>query len=257
MKLINIKMEIIKYIFSDTSQCFGCNKIGLSDKFIGFKLLIQECICMDCRNENKVNKLMRCINCGESFLLDFTQLKLNDTIQGGIYAFMCCNNCLENVDENKSRLYRGALLNLDSNRSIGDAECCDGWEYDIDENESNIRILGEFKINITQKIKENIQKKIYNCKQFDKKKFNRIGNIKYENIINILKIQDNKCHKCNDKVLLYNYQPKCLYQFSIDRLNNNEPHDNSNIKISCYFCNCKDHYLFDIKTKDCDIGCIH
>lgn len=42
-----------------------------------------------------------------------------------------------------------------------------------------MRILGKFKINITKKIKENIQKKIYNCREFDKKNFNIIGNITY------------------------------------------------------------------------------
>lgn len=67
MKLINITCKITKYMFNNTSQCFGCNKRGLSDKFIGFELLMHESICIGCKDENKINKLMTCINCNDSF----------------------------------------------------------------------------------------------------------------------------------------------------------------------------------------------
>lgn len=106
-------------------------------------------------------------------------------------------------------------------------------------------------------IKTNIKKTISNCKCSDKKNLNRIsnklthiGNITYDNIVELLNNQNNKCYKCNDIVLTHLYVPFCLYKFSIDRIDNYKPHDIDNVKISCYFCNCKDHYSFDKKKKD-------
>lgn len=203
MKLINTTCKIVQHTFSSMDQCFGCNKIGVSNKFIRFKDK-NDCmslsICVDCKDENEVSKLMICINCNKNFLLDFTQLKLNDMIQGSMYAFFCCDHCLENFDTHKTRVCWGALVHLESNKSF------DTWyeEYVYDIDESKTRILGEFKINTTKEIKKNILKKIYNCREFDKKKFNNVGDITYEDIIELLKIQDNKCYICNDKVLLCN-----------------------------------------------------
>jgi hypothetical protein len=108
---------------------------------------------------------------------------------------------------------------------------------------------------------QNIKKCINNCKQTDKKKLNwngkckltHIGNIDYEYIDNLLKEQNYKCYLCGDKVFTYLYIPYCSYKFSIDRINNDEPHDKGNVKISCYFCNCKDHIAYGKNTKEkCD-----
>ena len=37
--------------------------------------------------------------------------------------------------------------------------------------------------------------------------------------------------------------------------NNNLPHDRNNILISCYYCNCRHHPLFDQHNKICNSGC--
>jgi len=85
--------------------------------------------------------------------------------------------------------------------------------------------------------KKYIKKCISNCLQTEKKinwkgrgKLDHIGNNDYKYVVNLLDEQEYKCHKCNDKVLTYKYKPYCLYKFSIDRLNNENPHDKIDIK---------------------------
>lgn len=95
----------------------------------------------------------------------------------------------------------------------------------------------------------NIKKKINNCKNSDNIKFKKRGNISYKYIKQLLNEQDYKCFKCDGKVITHLYEPYCLYQFSIDRLNNKKPHNEDNIKISCYFCNCQHHPKFDKERK--------
>lgn len=104
---------------------------------------------------------------------------------------------------------------------------------------------------------KNISKKVQNSTQSDKKKLDwngtgkldHIGNITPESILNLLREQHYKCYKCGDEVLTYSYIPFCSYQFSIDRLDNTLPHNVDNVRISCYFCNCKDHVLFGKSSK--------
>ena len=64
------------------------------------------------------------------------------------------------------------------------------------------------------------------------------------------KEQNNKCYICNDIVLTHSYVPYCCYKFSIDRLDNLKPHDLDNVKISCYYCNCKNHILYNKHEKN-------
>lgn len=119
---------------------------------------------------------------------------------------------------------------------------------------------------ITSIYKKNILKCISNCKQTDKKKINwngrgklyHVGNINYNIIHNLLKKQKFRCYICNDNLAIVNIKPYCCYKFSVDRLNNLEPHDDDNVKISCYYCNCKDHILYNRRKKEkCkDINCI-
>ncbi len=50
-------------------------------------------------------------------------------------------------------------------------------------------------------------------------------------------------------MITFLYAPYCCYKFSIDRLDNSKPHDKDNVKMSCYFCNCKDHILYNKTEK--------
>jgi len=115
--------------------------------------------------------------------------------------------------------------------------------------------------------KKNIQKAISNSKQSDKKKLtysgpsklNSIGNINYIFIKDMIESQNYKCYLCDDIILTHTYAPYCCFKFSIDRINNNQPHDTDNVRMSCYFCNCKNHVLYGktekVNCDDKDCGC--
>ena len=115
--------------------------------------------------------------------------------------------------------------------------------------------------NIDKIQKKNIKKCISNCLLSDKKKISwkgkgkldKIGDIDYDYITKLLEEQNFKCYKCDDKLTTYLYVPYCSYKFSIDRIDNLKPHNKDNIKISCYFCNCKEHPAYDkIEKVKCD-----
>ena len=121
--------------------------------------------------------------------------------------------------------------------------------------------------NIDEIEKKNIQKAISNSKQSDKKKLtytgpsklNSIGNINYLFIKDLIDTQNYKCYLCDDIILTHSYVPHCCYKFSIDRIIDNLPHDTNNVRMSCYYCNCKNHILYGktekVKCDDKDCGC--
>lgn len=250
MKLMDIKHIVINKYNCINNFCFGCNSNTKNeDKFIQIKSKNDSytpyCICMGCKKDNDSRNCINCIVCDETFRIDFTQLVEDDIIYGGKYAFLFCNNCLKITDYDETgKSIKSGCFDLTSNGYF------DTWDEKWEgENVTDIRILGC--IDENSKIKKNILKKINNSKYTDKKKFNTSGNIKYQDVLQLLNEQTNKCYICNDKLLTSNYNPNCLYQFSLDRLDNTKPHDTNNIRISCYFCNCKDHYLFNVSKKEC------
>jgi hypothetical protein len=107
----------------------------------------------------------------------------------------------------------------------------------------------------TDNLLKNIKNKIYNYNIFDKNKFNIVGNISINDVKELLNKQNFKCYICNDTIKTINWSPFCCYQFSIDRINDNKPHDRNNILISCYYCNCRHHPNFDQKNKICNSKC--
>lgn len=139
-------------------------------------------------------------------------------------------------------------------------------EDDSDDDEICIEktVKGKYH-NIHKEHKANLKKCISNNIYKDKKKLNwkgrgrlnSIGNIDYECVNRLLELQNYKCYMCSDKLITHSYVPYCCYKFSIDRFHDNKPHDKNNIGISCYFCNCVNHYSYDkkIKTKCDDTGC--
>jgi len=95
-----------KVNYKNMSQCWGCRKIGESDKFCSLHSnLFSHSICMECYNNNIENKLKECINCAGSFLLDYTKLKENDIIKYGFDEFMFCYNCLSKKNKKCIGLY--------------------------------------------------------------------------------------------------------------------------------------------------------
>ena len=71
----------------------------------------------------------------------------------------------------------------------------------------------------------------------------------------MLNKQKFKCYICDDMVISCNWKPRCVYQMSIDRINNNEAHNKNNCLISCYYCNCRFHPEFNDINKKCENGC--
>ncbi len=250
--------------------CWGCRKTSTDiwDKYEKFCIFsykgcgIIHSICMDCYNNNINNKLKQCINCDGCFLLDYTQLKENDKIKNGFDEFTCCYNCLK-IDVKKCMGYYAGLDELENDKEIIDIYNCDTQlaeqiyeeRDDIKFNNINdriIRVIGKTIYDFNEE-KNNINKKIQNCIQNDNKNLKIKGNITYEYINELLQTQNYECYICNETVLTMGYKPYCCNQFSIDRIDNEKPHNKDNVKISCYFCNCKNHYLYEKKEKLCDI----
>lgn len=75
----------------------------------------------------------------------------------------------------------------------------------------------------------------YNSDQY---KFNTIGNITIKDVKNKIIIQKGLCFYCKESILFNEWNSYCWYQFSIDRLNDDLPHNVDNCIISCYYCNC-------------------
>lgn len=100
----------------------------------------------------------------------------------------------------------------------------------------------------------NIIKKINNCQKNDKKKFGIKGDITKEYILELLVKQKLKCYICDIKLNLNNYENRCKNQLSIDRINNNEPHNKNNIMLSCYYCNCELTCFINVDKK-CNLIC--
>lgn len=108
-------------------------------------------------------------------------------------------------------------------------------------------------------INEAINKKIYACKAFDKIKFGIKGNVSFNDVKELLNKCKFKCFVCDDTVLSAGWKPHCWYQMTLDRINNNLPHNKDNILISCYYCNCIEYITLvcngENEYKVCNSGC--
>jgi hypothetical protein len=109
-----------------------------------------------------------------------------------------------------------------------------------------------------------IKAKIKSYKEQDKKKSNIFDDdyISVDDVKELLEIQEGKCYICCDKVINKYWEKGCLYQFTLDRIDNNKNHTRDNCLISCYFCNCYSGSLADkfganenTRHKICKNGC--
>lgn len=107
----------------------------------------------------------------------------------------------------------------------------------------------------SEKIGVNIKKKISDCKKNDRKNFHKEGDITFEYIKNLILETKGSCAICADELLFANWFPYCCHQFSIDRKDNNMPHDKHNCRITCYYCNCWQWDQFKNGEKICSYGC--
>jgi hypothetical protein len=69
--------------------------------------------------------------------------------------------------------------------------------------------------------------------------------------------QENKCYICSDTVLTDTWEDRCLYQFTLDRIDNSIAHLKTNCLVACYYCNCFAERPddTDISYKICPSGC--
>lgn len=102
---------------------------------------------------------------------------------------------------------------------------------------------------------EIISYKINEYKKQDKIKQRKIRN-NYVSVGDVKKLlfqQENKCYVCGDVVLTEQWQTRCLYQFTLDRIDNTLPHNRNNVLICCYYCNCV--ALINCNNKLCPNKC--
>lgn len=104
-------------------------------------------------------------------------------------------------------------------------------------------------------LEKNIKNKLNVLLAKDKNDYGMRGNLNYNDVKKLLNKQKLKCYICDDILICHNWKPRCLYQFSIDRLDNSQPHNKNNCLISCYYCNCRFHPNFNYDKKTCEGGC--
>ena len=107
----------------------------------------------------------------------------------------------------------------------------------------------------SNEFKNKCMAKIYRYRKTDKSRWGISGDISVKDIEELLVKQNNTCYVCKEPVLLDSWIPFCLYQFSIDRINEHLPHDRDNFLISCYHCNCTYYSREDAEKKICIHGC--
>ena len=127
--------------------------------------------------------------------------------------------------------------------------------YYIDFCKFGIKLNKCYKSQLNNNFNQNIRNKIRTKKNLDKINFNIEGNMTEDDIIKLLHKQLNNCYICKEKVITENWEPGCLYQFSINRLDKTKPHNRDNILISCYYCNSRNHPDIIFSDKVCPDNC--
>jgi hypothetical protein len=106
--------------------------------------------------------------------------------------------------------------------------------------------------NVTKIVVNEINKKIYGYKQQDKikKLFNESNFITFESIIYKMNECQLICRYCkNEMNVLYDISRE-MKQWTVDRIDNNQGHNNDNFHLACLECNLKrrrrsdEHFLF-------------
>ena len=49
--------------------------------------------------------------------------------------------------------------------------------------------------------------------------------------------QMDTCAMCHKEMLFINYSPRCMNQFSVDRIDSNLGHVKGNVRLTCLSCN--------------------
>ena len=116
---------------------------------------------------------------------------------------------------------------------------CYEYTYQI-KNLTNI-LNKENQNEVSKKIIQEINKKIYNYKQQDilKKILNEEKFITFENVISKLVEAQLKCRYCDCEMLVLYDISREMKQWSVDRIDNDNGHNNDNFHLACLDCNLK------------------
>lgn len=83
--------------------------------------------------------------------------------------------------------------------------------------------------------------KLKDHKRFDREHWNSdeyIETISIKDIISLVdSLESDICPECGCVMLFCDYKPHCLYQFSLDRLDNCKFHTKDNLRVVCWNCN--------------------
>ena len=230
----------------------GLEYIGIKKKLL-LKIIKSHCLdeFLKAKYKNNINGYMNdYINNNYSY-----NSKIKSNIETSIenpviYDDDHCSNCLEKGYYSKNN----KIANFPPDCQFCLSKMCKNCYYDT--KEDNL-INKKMKFSENDSICKrcfNIMKKINSHQDYDKKKFDIKGDIDINYIIELIEKQKTRCYKCTDKVLTINYEPYCLFQFSIDRIDNFLPHNKDNVRISCYYCNCK-HKFDNDEGKNCKLNC--
>jgi len=99
----------------------------------------------------------------------------------------------------------------------------------------------EEKNKYTSIFKSHIKNKISSYKQQDilKKKLQESSFVHFEQVIDLLKVCELKCHYCSEDIFILYEIVRELKQWSLDRINNNIGHNDGNLVVACLECNLK------------------
>lgn len=105
----------------------------------------------------------------------------------------------------------------------------------------NILHNNEIQNEVTKTMIQEINRKIYNYKQQDmlKKILNEEKFITFENVIAKLVESQLKCRYCDCEMLVLYDISREMKQWSVDRINNDNGHNNDNYHLACLDCNLK------------------
>ena len=58
-----------------------------------------------------------------------------------------------------------------------------------------------------------------------------------EDAVELAKASNGRCTLCDCKLIFEHYRARCLFQWSLDRIDRNVPHSKENVRVTCLNCN--------------------